>query len=61
MIKEFHRQGGSLEARDDKGQMVLFHAVKGRQHAIIESLTGQGQANVQAVDKQGLTTLRVAA
>ena len=61
MIKEFHKQGSSLEARDDKGQTVLFHAVKGRQHAIIEWLTGQGQANVQAVDKQGLTALHVAA
>ena len=61
MIKEFHRQGSSLEARDDKGQTVLFHAVKGKQHAIIEWLIEQGQANVQAVDKQGLTALHVAA
>ena len=61
MIKEFHGQGSSLEARDDKGQTVLFHAVKGEQHAIIEWLTEQGQANVQAVDKQGLTALHVAA
>ena len=61
MIKEFHKQGSSLEARDDKGQTVLFHAVKGKQHAVIEWLTGKGQANVQAVDKQGLTALHVAA
>ena len=61
MIKEFHKQGSSLEARDDKGQTVLFHAVKGKQHAVIEWLTGKGRANVQAVDKQGLTALHVAA
>ena len=61
MIKEFHKQGSSLEARDDKGQTVLFHAVKGKQHAVIEWLTGTGRANVQAVDKQGLTALHVAA
>ena len=61
MIKEFHKQGSSLEARDGKGQTVLFHAVKGKQHEIIKWLTEQGQANVQAVHKQGLTALHVAA
>ncbi|KAL9047008.1 MAG: hypothetical protein Q9214_000305 [Letrouitia sp. 1 TL-2023] len=61
MIKEFHKQGSSLEARDGKGQTVLFHAVKGKQHEIVKWLTQEGQANVQAVDKEGLTALHVAA
>ena len=61
MIKEFHRQGSSLEARDGKGQTVLFHAVKGRQHEIIKWLLSEGKANVQAIDKEGLTALHVAA
>lgn len=61
MIKEFHKQGSSLEARDSKGQTVLFHAVKGKQHEIVKWLTQEGQANVQAVDKEGLTALHVAA
>lgn len=61
MIKEFHQQGSSLEARDGKGQTVLFHAVKGKQHEVVKWLTQEGQANVQAVDKEGLTALHVAA
>ncbi|KAL9614083.1 MAG: hypothetical protein Q9167_001437 [Letrouitia subvulpina] len=61
MIKEFHKQGSSLEARDGKGQTVLFHAVKGKQHDIVKWLTQEGQANVQAIDKEGLTALHVAA
>lgn len=61
MIKEFHKQGSSLEARDGKGQTVLFHAVKGKQHDIVKWLIEEGQANVQAVDKEGLTALHVAA
>lgn len=60
-IKDFHNQGSSLEARDGKGQTVLFHAVKGNQHHIVRWLTVEGQANVQAVDKEGLTALHVAA
>ena len=60
-IKEFHKQGSSFEARDEKGQTVLFHAVKGKQHDIVKWLTEEGQANVQAVDKEGLTALHVAA
>lgn len=60
-VKEFHNQGSSLEVRDGKGQTVLFHAVKGKQHHIVEWLTNEGQANVQAVDKDGLTALHVAA
>lgn len=61
MIKEFHKQGSSLEARDGKGQTVLFHAVKGKQHDILQWLIVEGQANVQAVDREGLTALHVAA
>lgn len=61
MIKEFYKQGSSLEARDGKGQTVLFHAVKGKQHDIVQWLIKEGQANVQAVDKEGLTALHVAA
>jgi ankyrin repeat protein len=61
MIRDFHKQGSSLEARDGKGQTVLFHAVKGKQHHIVKWLTEEGQANVQAVDKEGLTALHVAA
>lgn len=61
VIKEFHKQGSSLEARDGKGQTVLFHAVKGKQHDIVRWLTEEGRANVQAVDKEGLTALHVAA
>lgn len=61
LIKEFHKQGSSLEARDGKGQTVLFHAVKGKQHDIVQWLTKEGRANVQAVDKEGLTALHVAA
>ena len=61
VIKEFHRQGSSLEARDSKGQTVLFHAVKGKRHEIVKWLLKDGRANVQAVDKEGLTPLHVAA
>ena len=60
-IKEFHEQGSSLEVRDEKGQTVLFHAVKGKQHDTVKWLTEEGMANVQAVDKEGLTALHVAA
>lgn len=61
MLKEFHKQGSSLEVRDAKGQTVLFHAVKGKQYAIIDWLTDKDRANVQAVDSQGFTALHVAA
>ena len=61
MIKEFHKQGSSLEARDGKGQTVLFHAVKGKHHGIVQWLIEEGHANVQAVDKEGLSALHVAA
>ena len=60
-IKEFHKQGSSLEARDGKGQTVLFHAVKGEQHKIVQWLIDEGDANVHARDKEGLTALHVAA
>ena len=61
MIKDFHKHGSSLEARDGKGQTVLFHAVKGKQHHIVQWLLEEGNVNVQAVDKEGLTVLHVAA
>lgn len=61
VIKEFHRQGSSLEARDGKGQTVLFHAVKGKQYEIVRWLLREGRANVHAVDKEGLSSLHVAA
>ena len=35
--------------------------MKGKQHHIVRWLTIEGQANVQAVDKEGLTALHVAA
>ena len=60
-IKEIHKQGSSLEARDEERQTVLFYAVKGKQHEIVEWLTDEGNANVHAVDKEGSTALHVAA
>jgi ankyrin repeat protein len=59
-LKELHKNGSSFEIRDGKGQTVLSHAVKGKQHEIIKWLLDNG-ANVQAVDKEGLTALHSAA
>ncbi|QLI67461.1 uncharacterized protein G6M90_00g052210, partial [Metarhizium brunneum] len=60
-VKELSEKGSSLEMRDNKGQTTLFHAVKGRQHAIVKWLLKEGKANVHAVDKDGLSALHVAA
>ena len=61
MIKDFRKHGSSLEARDGKGQTALFHAVKGKQHHIVQWLLEKGNVNVQAIDKEGLRVLHVAA
>ena len=60
LIKQSHKQRSSLEARDGKGQTVLFHAVKGKQQRVVQWLLDH-EANVQAIDKEGFTPLHVAA
>jgi ankyrin repeat protein len=60
MVKDLHKKGCSLEMRDDKGQTALFHAIKGGQHDTAKWLLKEGKANVQAIDKEGLTPLYAA-
>ena len=59
-VKELHGKGSNLEMRDEKGQTVLFHAVKGKQHTVVRWLIKDGKANVHAVDKSGFTALHAA-
>jgi ankyrin repeat protein len=66
MVKSLFEKTGTLEMRDEKGQTVLFHAVKGRQLKVVKWLLEEGRlqgrrSNVSAVDKEGLTALHVAA
>lgn len=61
MVKSLYKKTKTLEMRDARGQTVLFHAIKGKQLAIVQWLLEEGRANVGAVDKEGLTALHVAA
>lgn len=61
MVKSLYKKTKTLEMRDARGQTVLFHAIKGKQLAIVQWLLEEGRANVGAVDKEGLTALHIAA
>lgn len=61
MVKVLYKKTKTLEMRDARGQTVLFHAIKGKQLAIVQWLLEEGRANVGAVDKEGFTALHVAA